>query len=120
MAIALGKLIRLLECEKPDNWVTFDFVGMTPTTIDSYRGDYSHLALGFKAEHDESMTVAALLTLLKSSIGKVFHGYKGGEYKASEDTPVWVANYGESGSTAIVGLCDCSWKTVIKTEFQDN
>lgn len=119
MAITLGKLIRLLECEKPENHVCFDFGGMTPTDIDSYRGYYDQLAIGYQDKYDESMTVAKLLEILTKSVGGTFHGYKGGNYTMDVTTPVWAANYGECHSTAIKGLADCHWQTIIATEFEE-
>lgn len=60
----------------------------------SYRGYYEDLAFelgeGYRSVDD-------LLAECKNSINKRFEGYKGGSYLMRFDTPVWVANYGESG-----------------------
>lgn len=119
MAIALGKLIRLLEAEKSDNWVRFDFGGFMPDRIASYRGDYSQLAIGYKEPKEPYKTVDVFLAELRAVNGQTMQGYKGGDFVMDLDTPIWVANYGESNSTAVKGLADCFWMTVIATEFED-
>lgn len=69
----------------------------------SYRGYYCDLAL----ESDEGVTVpvSELLATLKGCLGKVFGGYKGGDFPMHENTPVWVAGYGCCGDQ-IVGVHD--------------
>jgi hypothetical protein len=126
MPISLGKLIKLLELEKQDNHVQFDFGGFEPTSLASYRGYYEQLALGFQEAtwDDKSPTVKSVLQELKNAIGKTYEGYKGGDYKMSEDTHLWVANYGEANSTAIVGLAivglaNCDSMTVIETRWEE-
>lgn len=60
----------------------------------SYRGYYCDLAFercGFQR------TVADNLTMLKDCVGKEFEGYKGGDFRMNEDTPVWFASYGTCG-----------------------
>jgi len=61
----------------------------------SYRGYYSDLA--FQKE-EGTRTVGSLLTQLKTEcLGKVFQGYKGGDFFMSDETPMWIANYGSTG-----------------------
>lgn len=101
--VSLGALIDALSNLKAGATVWYDFVHLIPTTVASYRGYYDHLALGYG---EGQMTVAQLLSNLREALvpGKTYEGWKGGEYQMSRETPVWVANPGESGSTAIVGL----------------
>lgn len=116
--ITLGALIALLEERDPEETVVFDFGGLVPTHVSSYRGFFDHLALAYE-ERSKDMLVAELLTELKGAIGHVFGGWKGGEFEMTEDTPIWAANRGEAHYCAIVGLADCQWQTVIKTEYTE-
>jgi len=124
--IRLGELIKLLEQagthytsraegSKPEpKTVHFDFVNAKPCRLGSYRGYYAHLALGWTQRHLTGSGVPTdkadeLLAHLKSAIGQVFYGYKGGEYVMDERTPVWVDNYGECSGTAVTGIQDCGY-----------
>jgi hypothetical protein len=111
--IALGDLIALLEARPQDQGVSFDFCGLVPTSVDSYRGYYDHLAMGWSA--DGAPKVADLLGRLREALGAVFTGYKGGEFRMDADTPMWVANYGRSDSTAIIGISECDYWAFIET-----
>jgi hypothetical protein len=99
-----------------DRTVYFDFCALKPTNLDSYRGYYEHLAVGF-SEDGDSMTVAALHDLLTRADGKEYEGYKGGVFRMDRDTPVWASNYGRSSSTAIVGLLVESYRVTLLTEY---
>ena len=92
----------------------FDFGTLEPTEFDSYRGFYSDLALGFEVE-GEGVTVAGLLASAREALGKTYCGYKGGDYVMTDRTPLWAANYGRSGQTAICGLRDEDWAVFIET-----
>lgn len=116
-AITLGRLITELKLCEPDSSVRFDFGYMSPTTLDSYRGDYAQLALGY--QEATRPTVADLVKHLESAIGKSFEGYKGGTYYMSKDTPVWAANYGEYTSTAILRANDYGYQVVLETAYED-
>jgi len=106
----LGALIAELDdyarrIEDPaDSRVLYDFVHFHPKTLASYRGDYADLALGYGQVYSEAPKIAGLIEHLKGCVGRDFHGWKGGIYRASLATPVWVANPGETGSTGIVGV----------------
>lgn len=94
--MTIGKLLDRLS-ELPDS-----------TLIDgvdephSYRGYYSDLAL---ERCKGKVTVAELTEMLRGVLGKELTGYKGGEYLMTHDTPVWMANEGETGPK-IVALND--------------
>ena len=90
--MTLGRMIKRLE-ELPED---LEIVGFGK--LGSYRGYYSDLAF----EPDtEPKTVKQLLRECKSAMGKVFIGYKGGEYVMGELTPLWVANYGCCGERLV-------------------
>lgn len=86
--MTLGSLIARLE-DMPKEAPCQRFGG-----AHSYRGYYSDLAFS----HDAAMATAGdALTSCKECMGQMFEGYKGGEFWMHGGTPVWIANYGESG-----------------------
>ena len=86
--MTLGKLIAELEGMPPGAKV------INMSRPHSYRGYYCDLAF----ENDEETCRAGeLLAVCKSAMGKVFEGYKGGDYIMKESTPVWIAEYGCCG-----------------------
>ena len=99
----LQLLTRLHAIEDKKKQVVFDGVdGETiyiPGNVESWRGSYRELALTYIELAPNTLTpctVRRLISLLATSLEVTFVGYKGGEYVMHEDTPVWVANYGES------------------------
>lgn len=123
--LSLGEFIDLLEAypedKRAEDACYFDFGFLTPTGLDSYRGYYDQLAMGFaETETYPEPTVATVLKWCQEAVGKEYTGYKGGEFTMSRSTPLWVANYGKSGSTAIVGrVADVTHAFVIKTAYLD-
>ncbi len=86
--MTLGELIAVLEAIPEGAEVA------NLNSVHSYRGYYSDLAF----EHSEGTRPAAdLLKECKAAMGKVFCGYKGGDFVMGEMTPVWVASYGCCG-----------------------
>lgn len=86
--MTLGKLIDALEA-MPDGAEVANI-----NSAHSYRGYYSDLA--FERE-EGSRPAADLLAECKEAMGKVFCGYKGGDFVMGALTPVWVASYGCCG-----------------------
>lgn len=119
--IVLGELIQLLAARDPEQEVRFDlgYIGPDlPGCLMSYRGYYEHLAIGYAVQNVESPKVGVLLQELRAAVGKMFEGYKGGDFIMGPHTPVWVSNYGESCSTAVVGIStDSDYQTVIETRY---
>lgn len=60
----------------------------------SYRGYYSDLAF---ERAPEKVKASDLLATCRNAMGKVYEGYKGGDYIMGELTPIWVAEYGRCG-----------------------
>lgn len=86
--MTLGKLIAALEAMPKGAEVA------NLNRAHSYRGYYIDLAF----ERDEGARPAAdLLKECKAAMGRVFCGYKGGDYVMGELTPVWLASYGCCG-----------------------
>lgn len=122
--MSLGQLIDALKGvsssnDKEDITVSFDFEYSRPTDFSSWRGVYAELALGFAFDGDET-TLDELIVRAERSVGMTFDGYKGGGFTMTRDTPVWVANYGNSGSTAITGVYDDGWQVVLLTGYRPN
>lgn len=129
--ITLGELIKQIEevgakreINGEDKTICFDFGYSYPTTLDSWRGSYNELALGYKftgrGNYDENFTeptAESLLTELKSAIGKVYTGWKGGEFIMNENTPLWVSNPGDACNTGIIGILDKGYELVIITAY---
>lgn len=115
----LGAFIAALEAvDDKTISVQFDFGGFVPDSIMSYRGYYDHLSFDWVVRGNDH-SVARVLVEAKSAMGKVFTGYKGGDYTMHENTPLWVAQYGDCTSTAIVGVADHNYAVVINTAFID-
>lgn len=110
--LTLGEFIALLEECKPDAEIRYDFCDLMPEGIDSYRGYYDQLAIGWTANASTPI-VSNILDICKRSIGQTFEGYKGGDY--TNGTPLWVANRGQCHSTAIVGVENNNWIVFIET-----
>lgn len=121
--LTLGELILKLEpiVEKQgedEATVRYDFEYLFPNNIDSWRGSYSELALNFTTEGQE-MKVSDFLNMLKECIGKEFTGYKGGEFTMNKHTPIWVANYGNSGNTAVIDVIDNGYCIILITGYRE-
>lgn len=128
--ISLGQLIEEIEkCGLETNDgeikdVYFDFGTAIPTDLASWRGSYNELALGYRLcgydnnnEHFADCKADKLLNHLKESLGKEYTGWKGGDFFMNKNTPIWVANQGNSGNTAIVGVLDDEWRLVLITSY---
>ena len=120
--LSLGEIISKCEALVPDSAdspeVIFGFEYIYPTNLDSWRGIYSELALGFSCE-ETPPTLDHFIETLKNAVGATFTGYKGGEYVMSENTPVWVANYGNSGNTAIVDVVGDAHQVILITRHME-
>lgn len=125
--LTLGELVELLgymaersEWRKADDLeeavVIYDFGYIFPTKIDSWRGSYDEVAINYQTSHAaKPMTITKFYNMIKGQIGTKMHGWKGGEYTISEMCPVWVANRGETGETAVVGVEDKGYNIVLLT-----
>lgn len=109
--------------------VIYDFCRLFPTDIGSWRGSYSELALNYSDWTKESsngeflgmepMKIGDFYNMIKGTIGKTFYGYKGGEHVMGKNTPVWVANYGDSGHTAVINIIDNEYEIIIITGYRE-
>jgi hypothetical protein len=110
-----------LDDGRTEAYVQFDFEYFFPNSIDSWRGSYNELALGFIHADcgKDFITVRNFLRLLKETVGKTFEGWKGGQYKMERNTPVWVANPGNSGNTAVIDVLDDDYVVYIITGLRE-
>lgn len=93
--MTLGKLIKALEAMPP---------GSTVSRIErphSFRRYYMDLAF---EPGVGMMPVDEAIKLCRGAMGKVFFGYKGGDYLMGESTPVWIAEHGSSVGERIIVL----------------
>lgn len=119
--VSLGDLIDYLKVVDQNSHIEFDFCGVEPAIterggVHSYRGFYDHLAIGWRHGQYEC-TVERLLAKLVDAVGGEFTGYKGGEYRMTVKTPVWVDNIGDYSSTAIAGASEIYGSIVLHTRL---
>lgn len=124
--MTLGAIIDAVKCsmsipvaefvKSPANRsVCFDWCGRTPDGLDSYRGIYSDLAIGIGGPR--AVKAADFLKECENCVGATFSGWKGGDYLMGRDTPVWVADPGESHRWGVCGVeCD-NWQIVLRTKY---
>ena len=99
--LTLGQAVRELSLRDAALPVTFaDGSHPDPKGVGSYRGYYADLAI---SSRDEPTTCGELLEALKASQGQTFTGYKGGDYRMGNDTPLWHSDYGTASGVAIMG-----------------
>ena len=92
--------------------VQFDWNGLSPRSVMSYRGYYSDLAISCS---DAECSVGTLLSLCQRALGNTYQGYKGGDNLMDENTPLWAAEYGDSGR-AIMGIQVTDEQVVLTTK----
>jgi uncharacterized protein (UPF0303 family) len=107
--LSLGQLINDMEAlgVHADAEIWFDFGYTFPTSLDSWRGIYSELALNYihySQEPSTPMKYTDFINMLRGALDSTFYGYKGGKYVMHSDTPIWVSKYGEAANTAVVGV----------------
>lgn len=109
--LTLGELEARLEPVNKSLPVFFDS-GESPGEFMSYRGYYRYVAV---APTDEPCTAGEFLERFSFAIGGTFTGYKGGEYRMTRHTPVWVSRYGEASGVGIVGVAVLPDKVILVT-----
>lgn len=115
----LGKFIDALQAAPQRHHIRFRFASACVGDFDSYRGYYDHLAIE-PTGRSGSSTVAEVLAKAAYCMGRKFTGYKGGDFLMTEDTPLWVAYYGQSGGSRVVGLTVNQYDVIIETAEQDD
>ena len=116
--MTLGTLIKLLETFPREAELTYDLgrVRVCKPALDSWRGRYECLAIGYTTlTHDEMFTVGELLDECKAAIGKIYTGYKGGDYTMTENTMIFVDNPGDYTDTKLTGIGSDGFAAVLIT-----
>lgn len=115
--LTLGELILKLDAvSDKSKEVSFAFEYARPTEFDSWRGSYCELAIGFDFE-SKNPTTEEFLSKCREAVGKTYQGYKGGDFTMSRQTPVWVANYGNSGSTGVIDVLETDYSVILVTGY---
>ena len=99
--------------------VVYDFEYLFPLSIDSWRGIYRELALDYNVE-GTPMAVSEFFKMLKGTIGTTFEGYKGGDFLMTKQTPIWVANYGNYGNTAVIDVVNAEYDIILITAYRES
>lgn len=121
MGLRVKEILAVLDAAPDDVSVGFDFEYMKPNGIGSYRGYYSDLAIGFDNDYRRpDVKNEEFRQELRDCIGQTFTGYKGGDFTMTEDTPVWVANNGNSGGTAVIRVTYNDWSVTLHTAKIDD
>lgn len=78
-----------------------DVVVESPGVAMSARAVYAHVGFDWTAAKPKRIPARKAAALCRAVIGQTFYGYKGGDFTMSEWSPVWIAQYGHSGSPLI-------------------
>ena len=104
--------------------VQFDFGTAVPTDVDSWRGSYDCPQIGYRltgydSDSDkDSITAEQFLKELELGIsGRVYTGWKGGDFTYSEDDGLWVSNSGNASGTVIIDVINDGWRYLIVTAY---
>lgn len=112
--ITLGELKATLEQYDLDLPVKLSDES-SPGDFHSYRGYYEFIAV----DKGSDKTVREFLSQVYKAIGASFTGYKGGDFVMTNQTPVWVSEYGENSGNGIAGAAlkdGVVWLGVIKVD----
>lgn len=104
----LGNLIEDLSKYPENASVVIGPFNLYPTEFCSYRGYYSDLSLDYTLERFQGLNCGQLLEKAKESVGKVFQGYKGGDFEMTKHSVIWLSNYGSSTDVILTGVKDRS------------
>jgi hypothetical protein len=123
MSMNIGQVIDALETADPAVRVVFNFGGVVPTTVDSWRGIYCEAALGFEGgdyASSENPTVSTLLSNLRESIDPAtyFTGWKGGDYRYNRETPLHIDNPGCCTNTELTSVTVGEFEVMLHTEHE--
>lgn len=132
--LTLGELLLKLKPildknsdKKPEGQptVSFDFGTAQPTDFGSWRGAYEEIALGYQltgydvSQSIEYVKLNEFYKKVEAAIGQTFEGWKGGDFTMNKNTPVWVANSGNSSHSAIVEVIDNGYDVILVTGYRE-
>ena len=70
--------------------------------FDSYRGYYSDLA--FQPGFHPMCLAWVVANECDWAMGRIYGGYKGGDFEMGADTPLWISDYGKADQKAVIGV----------------
>lgn len=111
----IGKIKQKLNDVDGDISIEFDFCRFAPTTINSYRGYYNQPAIGW-GDRCNGKVKDFLDQLNECTSGKVYQGYKGGDYTYDDDDELYVANWGHSHDVIISHISISDYEVILHTE----
>lgn len=97
----IDQLQSLVEAGKGERYIHFEFGCAWPTGVESYRGDYSQIALEYSGGHSDHQTVERFLQLMREKRGGFVEGWKGGEFPVKDDCDVYVVCPGNVSDTRV-------------------
>jgi hypothetical protein len=119
----LGEIIDFLKSlNAPDDTnVEFDFCWASPQSTCSWRGAYEELAIVASFSSDGiKCTLKSFIEMLEKSLKEVFEGWKGGEYKMTRETPVWITDApGHNCKNVITGISYYNEEVILHTDICD-
>ena len=102
----LGNLIEDLSKYPENANVSIEPFELYPVGFDSYRGYYCDLSIDYTLDGYKGLNCGQLLEEAKKSVGKTFTGYKGGDFKMTKNSVIWLAPYGRSTDVMLTGVKD--------------
>ena len=102
----LGYLIEDLSKYPENACVEIKPFNLYPTGFCSYRGYYSDLSIDYTLDEYSGLSCGQLLEKAKECVGKVFQGYKGGDFKMTKHSVIWLANYSRTTDAILTGVKD--------------
>jgi hypothetical protein len=119
----IGTIKKYLSVADETLPVYFDFCGCVPTEIGSWRGIYAEPAIGWDSTGysggAKAPTVKEFLAELNlATSGKVYKGWKGGEFTYDDTNILHVDNRGDNTSTEIIAVEIGEYEVTIHTRKQ--
>lgn len=121
--LTLGQLKDALSQFSLDHEVRLDLPArVQPTSLASWRGAYAELALGYEALSyaTTSIKVGELVRRCEEANGRTYEGWKGGSYRMTYRTPVYLDNPGCYTSTEIVGARFDGYDVLLRVRGRDD
>ena len=110
--MTLGKMIETLNGLPVDARISYGD-GASPGIPESYRGYYSDLSF---RDTVQPINVGSFLDKCQQALNETFEGYKGGDYRMGQDTPLWRSEYGEASGLAIMDVVAAYGQVVLTTK----
>jgi hypothetical protein len=114
--LTLGELVARLDALPSEMPIVLED-GQTPGRFMSYRGYYDMISFNRQIE---PKTVGQFRLQVSAAIGSTHEGYKGGDFKMTRHTPVWLSEYSQCEGLGVIGLEVADGRAIIKTAKVDS